>query len=349
MRFFLFSFFLSNGNADFDKSVVSALRFLNKACIVRDPAQDLAPDGSAANPWSLSTIEQVEELKALLKVLPIWSTGIMLAINISQTSFSLLQANSMDRHLGSFQIPAGSFGTFTIITLAIWVILYDRVILPAASKIKGKPVHLGVKLRMGIGLLVSCLSMVVSAVVENVRRKRAIHEGYLNNAHAVVNMSAMWLIPQYCLNGLAEALFAIGQTEFFYSEFPKSMSSIAAAMFGLGMAVANLLASAVLSIVDSVTSKDGKDSWVSSNINKAHYNKYYWLLAIMSFINLLYFLVCSWGYGPCGEGATKVRDVGNGLRQEAELLNLALGPPDGLRRSRSVRNGKGDAGEKEVL
>ncbi|KAJ0075907.1 hypothetical protein Patl1_34254 [Pistacia atlantica] len=291
------------------------LRFLNKACIIRNPEQDIAADGSASNPWRLCTIEQVEELKALLKVIPLWSTGIMMSINISQNSFPVLQASSMDRHItSSFQIPAGSFGMFTVIALAIWVVLYDRAILPLASKIKGKPVRLGVKLRMGIGLFLSCLGMVVSGIVENARRRKAIREGYLNNPRAVLDMSAMWLIPQHLLNGFAEAFNAIGQTEFYYSEFPKSMSSIASALFGLGMAVANLLASLIVSTVNDLTSKGGKESWVSSNINKGHYDNYYWLLAILSLINMIYFLACSWAYGPCVERIASANVEGNGIK-----------------------------------
>lgn len=298
------------------------LRFLNKACIIKNAEQDIALDGSASNPWSLCTVEQVEELKALIKVLPLWSTGIIMSINLSQNSFPVLQASSMDRHLTKrFQIPAGSYGMFNIISLALWVILYDRAILPMASKIKGKPVRIGVKLRMGIGLFLTCMAMVVSAIVENARRRKAIRDGFLNNPRAVLDMSAMWLVPQFSLNGLAEAFTAIGQTEFFYSELPKSMSSIAAALFGLGLAVANLLASVVVSIIDDITSGGGKESWVSSNINKGRIDNYYWVLAILSFINLFYYLVCAWAYGPCCKQAMKVSDAGNGFKKEEELSN----------------------------
>ncbi|MBA0794169.1 hypothetical protein Gohar_018520 [Gossypium harknessii] len=298
------------------------LRFLNKACIIKNPGQDIASDGSASNPWSLCAVEQVEELKALIKVLPLWSTGIIMSINLSQNSFPVLQASSMDRHLTTkFQIPAGSYGMFNIISLALWVILYDRAILPMASKLKGKPVRFSVKLRMGIGLFLTCLAMAVSAVVENARRRKVIREGFLNNPHTVLNMSALWLVPQFCLNGLAEAFTAIGQTEFFYSELPKSMSSIAAALFGLGLAVANLLASVVVSIIDDITSRGGKEGWVSSNINKGRIDSYYWVLTILSVINLLYYFVCAWAYGPCGDQPTKVTRARNGLRKE-ELANL---------------------------
>lgn len=259
----------------------------------------------------------MEELKALIKVIPIWSTGIMVSINISQSSFPLLQASSMYRHItSSFEIPAGSFGMFTIITISIWVVLYDRVIIPLASKLIGKKVHLGVKLRMGIGIFFSCMAMVVSGTVEHVRRRKAIEQGLSNNPHAVVNMSAMWLIPQHILSGLAEAFNAIGQTEFYYSEFPKSMSSIASSLFGVGMAIANLLATVILSSVDNLTRSQGKESWVSSNINKGHYEYYYWLLAIMTFVNLIYFLVCSWVYGSCVNEVAKTSTEGNELEEE---------------------------------
>lgn len=276
------------------------LRFLNKACIIKRP-EDVKPNGVAANPWNLCTVEQVEELKALIRVVPLWSTGIMISINLSQSSFPLLQAQSMDRHLTkSFQIPAGSFGMFLMIALTVWVFLYDRVMLPLASKIKGRRVRVKPIIRMGIGIFVSCISMVVSGMLEHIRRKKAINQGLLNNSQGLVEMSALWLIIPNSLNGIAEAFSAIGSTEFYYSELPKSMSSIASALLGLGMAVANLLASVVLSAVDKYTKGEGKgkESWVSSNINKGHYEYYYWLLAVLTAFNLLYFVACYWQYGP---------------------------------------------------
>ncbi|KAG8650551.1 protein NRT1/ PTR FAMILY 1.2 [Manihot esculenta] len=286
------------------------LRFLNKACIIRNPEQDLAPDGSASNPWNLCTVERVEELKVIIRVIPIWSTGIMISINVSQGSLlQVLQASSMDRHLTSnFEIPAGSFAMFLVVSIIMWIFLYDRVILPLASKIKGEPVRLGVKLRMGIGLFFSCMSMVVAGIVENIQQSKAIMEGNINNPQAVLEMSALWLIPQFCLNGLAEAFNSISQSEFFHSEFPKNLSSIASALSGLGMAVANLLAIVVLSTVDQITTEGGKDGWVPDNINKGRYDKYYGLLAIMSFVSLLYFVLCSWAYDHSKDQLSEVGD-----------------------------------------
>jgi len=48
------------------------------------------------------------------------------------------------------------------------------------------------------------------------------------------HMSAMKLVPQHCLTGLAEGLNLIGQIEFYYSEFPNTMSSIGVSLLALG-------------------------------------------------------------------------------------------------------------------
>ena len=294
-------------------------RCLNRACIVRDPQKDLNPDGSAVNPWSLCTIDQVESLKALLRVIPMWSTGIMILISMNQHSFSTLQANMMDRHLNSkFQIPAGSFAVFTIVTLTIWVVIYDRAIVPLLVKYTGNQRGLGTKTRMGIGLVLSALAMAMSAIVENIRRKVAIDQGLVDKPRTVMDMSAMWLIPQYCLFGLAEAFNAIGQIEFYFSQFPRNMSSIAMALFTLGMAVANLVGTLLVRIVDKATKKGGKESWLSRNLNKGHLDYYYWLLTIMCVANFVYFLVCCWAYGPSEDIRAKMKDQRLGQKASKE-------------------------------
>ena len=269
--------------------------------MIKNPQQELTSDGNASNPWNLCTVDQVEGLKALIRVMPLCSAGIMMSVTIVQSSLSVIQAGTMDRHITpNFEIPAGSFGMFMIISLVLWIAFYDRVALPLASKMKGKPVRLSLKQRMGIGLLCSCASMVAAAIVENIRREIAIREGLSDKPQAMVHMSVLWLLPYNVLGGLAEAFNGIGQVEFFYSELPKTMSSIASNLYGLGAFTASLVASFITSTVDDVT-KRGGENWVSSNINKGHYDYYYWLLAGLNMLNFIYFLACSTAYGPCQE------------------------------------------------
>ncbi|KAF5935135.1 hypothetical protein HYC85_026264 [Camellia sinensis] len=234
------------------------LRFLNKACIIKNPEKDLNPDGTALDPWTLCTVQQVEELKALIKVLPIWSAGIIIAVTISQQAFPVLQAYTMDRHINkNFKMPPGSYGVFSILTLTIWVAIYDRLIVPWLSKYTKRPRGLSLKQRMGIGLFLSCIATAVAALIERTRRARAINEGLADQPDAVVNMSAMWLVPQHCLVGISEAFNAIGQIQFYYSQFPKSMSSIGIALFTLGMGVGNLWGSFIVSILAHATKRGG--------------------------------------------------------------------------------------------
>ncbi|TXG62021.1 hypothetical protein EZV62_013384 [Acer yangbiense] len=254
------------------------LRFLNKACIIRNPEQDLTPDGKASDPWSLCTIDQVEELKALIKVIPIWSTGIIFSLTISASSLSM----------------------FMMITLVLWIALYDRIIIPLASKIRGKPTYLSMKLRMGIGLLFSVASMASWAIAESKRRELAIKEGFSDEPQAMVDMSVMWLLPHFVLTGLAEAFYTVAENEFLYTEFPKSMSSISSSLSGVGVSVANLVASIILNGVDYFTNSRGsKESWIADNINKGHYDYYFWLISCLCVVNFLYYLACIKAYVPC--------------------------------------------------
>ncbi|PHT34128.1 hypothetical protein CQW23_25928 [Capsicum baccatum] len=211
-------------------------RSLNRAYMIQDPQRDLNPDGSASNPWSLCSVEHAESLKALIRVLPMWSTGFMIFVTARQFSFSVLQTKTMDRHIfPQFEVPAASFSVFMMIAFTIWIIIYDSVLVSLLSKYTGWPGGLSPVIRMGTGLIVSCMSMVFSAITESVRRQRAIEEGHEDDPSAIVNMSAMWLVPQYALLGVAEAAHGVGQIEFFYSLFPKSMSSIASAMYTTGL------------------------------------------------------------------------------------------------------------------
>lgn len=260
------------------------------------------------NNWNLCTTDQVEELKALIRLLPILSTTIMIAISTYNT-FPIVQASKLDRHLTKkFEIPPSTIPVFSPIMITLWILLYDRAIIPLASRIKGKKVYGGVKLRMGIGAFLISVAMAFIAIVERIRRKKAIEQGFANNPNGIVNMSAMWVALQYCLMGLAEALYFVSLNEFFYSEFPKSMSSIAASFSFVGSGVGNVLAGVFTTVVDKVSKSGGKESWVATNINKGHFDYLYWLLAALSLGNVLYYVLCSWAYGPCAETGTKTEE-----------------------------------------
>ncbi|KAI9128638.1 hypothetical protein K1719_000121 [Acacia pycnantha] len=276
--------------------------FRNGAKLVEpsDKLSDLDCNGIPMDPWSICTVKQVEELKAMIKVLPIWSTGFLVSTGLNQLTFFVVQAGTMDRHLiFNFEVPETNLAVFTVLSMAIWIAFYDRILIPLLSKLKYSRIRGGLTLkqRMGIGIALTFLAQLVAAEVERRRRNHAISEGLLENPKGVVNMSAWWLVPQLCLIGLAEAFNAIGQIEFYYTQFPKRMSSIAMAFFSVSFGVGSLLAGLIVTIVKDVTQRGGRQSWLASDPNNGHYDKYYGILAILSGVNLLYFFVCSWAYG----------------------------------------------------
>jgi len=220
----------------------------------------------------------------------------------SQTTFSTVQANTMDRTLfGTFKMPAGSFNLVIVITVSIIIPTYDRVMVPLLAKYMAMPRGFSCRSRMAIGLLFLCASKATSAAVETMRRNAAVEEGFEDQPKAVIHMSVLWLVPEFVLLGIAEGFNPVGQVEFFYTYIPKSMSSFAMALFNLQLAAVNIFGSLLVSIVDKLTSVGGNESWLSTNINRGHLNYYYALLTCLGILNYFYFLAICWAYGPAPE------------------------------------------------
>ena len=194
----------------------------------------------------------------------------------------MVQAFFMDRHLGSnFQIPPASLGSITLLTIALFLPLYDRVLVPLLRK--ATKIDSGITLlqRMGIGNFISPLSMVVAGIVEVKRRRAAAID-------PTRPISVLWLIPQLALVGLAEAFSAVAQIEFFNEQFPEQMRSVATSLFYCSIGGANYLSSLVVAAV-----RREKPKWLVENINDGRLENFYFLLAMIGFGNLVYFLFCA--------------------------------------------------------
>nr|CAB3474335.1 unnamed protein product [Digitaria exilis] len=270
---------------------------------LRNPAKELNAEGAACDPWRLCTVQMVEDTKAVIRVLPIWSTGILPGVIVGQQMFPTLQAKTMDRKVGHLEIPAATFGVFSILTLTVWVAVYDRALVRPLSRLTGHARGLSLRQRMGFGLALFAVAMAVAARTESVRRAAAVAEGLRDadpRTGPPVHMSAMRLVPQHCLTGLAEGLNLIGQIEFYYSEFPKTMSSIGVSLLALGLGFGALLGSAIVAIIGTATRGSG-DGWLPNNLNRGHYDDYYLVLAVLGAANVVYFVACAWAYGEEGQ------------------------------------------------
>lgn len=203
----------------------------------------------------------------------------------------------MDRHVGKhFQIPAGSFGIFTMLALALFLPIYDRFIMPFSRRMTKEGKGITLLQRMGVGLVLAILALALAAAVETKRRNVALSHGFMEKPVDVIPMSALWLVPQYSVAGLVEAFSAVGQIEFLYGQFPDNMRSIASALFFVSMGLGNYLSSLIVSIVHNTTGGPAHHNWLAQNLNKAKLDKFYWLIAGYGTVNMLYFVVISRWY-----------------------------------------------------
>ncbi|PSS07870.1 Protein NRT1/ PTR FAMILY 2.11 like [Actinidia chinensis var. chinensis] len=296
------------------------LRFLDKAAIMT-PDDQINPDGSAANPWRLCSMQQVEEVKCLLRVIPIWASAIVYHVSIvQQHTYVVFQALQSNRHVGktTFQIPAATYPVFNMLTLTLWIPIYDRILVPMLRRLTGKQGGITILQRMGIGIAISVLTSLVAAIVEKWRRTLALTNttlGIERQRGAISSMPALWLVPQVSLAGLAEAFMAIGQVEFYYKQFPENMRSIAGSFFFCGMAASSYLSGFLVSIVHHTTNGAGTTDWLPEDLNKGRLEYFYYLVAGLGAINLGYFFVCSVWYRYKGTG-------GNDITVEMEQRKL---------------------------
>lgn len=264
-------------------------KFLNKAL--------LAPNGSKEN-GKICSISEVEEAKAILRLIPIWTTCLVYAIVFSQSSTLFTkQGATMDRSLGSnFEVPAASLQSFISLSVVIFIPIYDRILVPVARAITGKPSGITMLQRIGTGIFLSILSMVVAAIIEKKRLQTALEHSLVDMPKATVPMSICWLIPQYILFGISDVFTMVGLQEFFYDQVPVELKSIGLSLYLSIFGIGSFLSSFLISVTESITGKDGQTSWFSDNLNRAHLDYFYWVLAVLSTIAFTAYLYFSRSY-----------------------------------------------------
>lgn len=267
------------------------LKCLDKAAVILDAERK---SDEPSNPWRLCTVTQVEELKILVRMFPIWATGIVFSAVYAQMSTMFVeQGTVMDRTIGSFTIPAASLSTFDVISVIFWVPLYDRVLVPIARKFTGNERGFTELQRIGIGLFISIFAMGAAAIVEMVRLH--IYEE-LGGDVEVVPISILWQIPQYFLVGAAEVFTFIGQLEFFYDQSPDAMRSLCSALSLLTTSLGSYLSTLIVTIVTAITTSGGQSGWIPDDLNKGHLDYFFLLLAGLSVLNLVVYVFCAKRY-----------------------------------------------------
>ncbi|XP_015085395.1 protein NRT1/ PTR FAMILY 6.3-like [Solanum pennellii] len=267
-------------------------RFLDKAAI---KVNDVESAGfTVVNKWNLSTLTDVEEVKLVLRMLPTWATTIMFwTVYAQMTTFSVSQATTMDRHIGKFEIPPASLTLFFVGSILVTCVFYDRVVVPITKRVLNNPQGLSPLQRIAVGLVLSIIAMIAAALTEVKRLNVAHLHGLTNDANAMIPLSVFWLVPQFLLVGAGEAFTYIGQLDFFLRECPKGMKTMSTGLFLSTLSLGFFVSSILVTIVHKVT---GDKPWLADNLNQGRLYDFYWLLAILSVLNLMIFLFFSRRY-----------------------------------------------------
>ncbi|XP_077246757.1 protein NRT1/ PTR FAMILY 7.3-like [Tasmannia lanceolata] len=265
-------------------------KFLDRAAIItsKDTTQ-----AHPHNPWRLCTITQVEEVKCVLRLIPIWLCTIMYSVVfIQMTSLFLEQGAAMNTNIATFHFSPASMTIFDIISISTFIIFYDKLIVPCYIKLlKNRPKEPTELQRMGTGLVIAILAMVAAGLVE-LQRIRYAEKG----DGELSSLSIFWQIPQYVLIGMSEAFMYVGQFEFFSGQIPDGLKSLGIGLCMSSTAIGSYLCSILLTVTMKITTRGGRPGWIPPNLNDGHMYRFFFLLAGLTAVDLVLYVFCAKRY-----------------------------------------------------
>ncbi|WVZ61104.1 hypothetical protein U9M48_011027 [Paspalum notatum var. saurae] len=273
------------------------LRFLDRAAIVEHGVGE-----AASGPWRLATVTQVEETKLVLTMVPIWVATLPFGMAAAQVStFFIKQGSVMDRRLGPhFVLPPASIFALSAIGMIATVALYDKVLVPYLRRATGGERGISILKRVGIGMAFAIVALAVAAVVERRRLRSA----------APAAMSVFWLVPQFVLMGVGDGFALVGLQEYFYDQVPDNMRSLGIGLYLSVIGAGSFLSSLVITAADLVSSRGGRASWFAKDLNRSRLDLFYWLLAGIGAVNLVFYAVVAarYSYKKAVKAGSKVGD-----------------------------------------
>ncbi|KAL3738811.1 hypothetical protein ACJRO7_020216 [Eucalyptus globulus] len=256
-------------------------RFLDRAAVITGDAVHTLNRGEIPDPWHLCTVTQVEEAKCILRLIPVWlCTVISSVIFVPMLALFVEQGAAMDTTRSGFHVPPASMTVFNIVSTFAFVILYSKLVVPAFVKLTKRDPKPHTELqRIGIGLAIAIVSLVIAGLVE---QRRLRHAG----SGETSSLSIFWQVPQYVLLGVSEASAYVAQMEFFTSQSPDGLKSI-----GVGLSMASLALGCyafLLTLVTDMTTRKRGRGWVPPNLNDGHLDRFF-LSAVLTLANLSIF------------------------------------------------------------
>ncbi|XP_023772733.1 protein NRT1/ PTR FAMILY 7.3 [Lactuca sativa] len=270
-------------------------KFLDRAAVITSKENSFEKE-DIKSPWHLCTVTQVEEVKCILRLLPIWLCTILYSVVFTQmASLFVEQGAAMKTNISSFHIPPASMSSFDILSVAAFIFIYRRVLDPLVARLKksSSPRGLTELQRMGVGLVIAILAMIVAGTVEHFRLK--YKDDDCPTCEGSSTLSIFWQVPQYVLIGASEVFMYVGQLEFFNGQAPDGLKSFGSALCMTSISLGNYVSSLLVTIVMKISSSERMPGWIPGNLNKGHLDNFYFLLAVLTSADfVVYLLVANW-------------------------------------------------------
>uniref|UniRef100_A0A7N0U4X8 Uncharacterized protein n=2 Tax=Kalanchoe fedtschenkoi TaxID=63787 RepID=A0A7N0U4X8_KALFE len=265
----------------------NGFKFLDRAAYINP--RDLADRRlGQVDPWHLCPVTQVEEVKCILRLFPIWLCTIIYSVVFTQmASLFVEQGAAMKNTVRGFQIPPASMSTFDILSVACFIFLYRRVLDPFVRRIMKK--GLTELQRMGIGLAIAVAAMLSAGFVECYRLKHARTD--CPHCEGSSSVSIFWQAPQYMLIGASEVFMYVGQLEFFNAQAPDALKSFGSALCMTSMSLGNFVSSLMVTVVMRFSTNHHMPGWIPGNLNKGHLDRFFFLLAGLTTVDLAIYVI----------------------------------------------------------
>lgn len=205
------------------------------------------------------------------------------------------QGAAMNCTVSNFQIPPASMSSFDILSVALFIFVYRRVLDPLVSRFNKKEAKGLTELqRMGIGLVIAIMAMVSAGIVECYRlkyaRKDCIH------CDGSSSLSVFWQVPQYAFIGASEVFMYVGQLEFFNAQAPDGLKSFGSALCMTSISLGNYASSLLVTMVVKISTEDHMPGWIPGNLDRGHLDRFYFLLAALTSVDLILYIACAKWY-----------------------------------------------------
>ncbi|KAK7344520.1 hypothetical protein VNO77_14208 [Canavalia gladiata] len=169
--------------------------------------------------------------------------------------------------------------------------------------------------RLGIGIIMHFVIMMVASVTERYRLRVAKEHGVVENG-GQVPLSIFILLPQFILTGIGEAFFEVATIEFFYDQAPESMKSLRTSYSLTTAGIGSFISTFLLSIISKVTEQYGHKGWILNNLNASHLDYCYAFLAALNFLNFMLFMIVTKYFEYRAEISDSIDLLGEELKEK---------------------------------